>query len=150
MLPRSRTDEKSEKYDRRSTGGAMTPRPESRSGGTRRDRDQKKRRETTSGIEVLWNRPGTSKQSRLGPRPSSDFNADFFEQAKPTGQAAGQSVQGDQAAVMPDPPAVRPQPDGLSDENESEWDEMSVLETFARNGFKIRSKVSQGHIESIT
>jgi len=47
-------------------------------------------------------------------------------------QSAGQSVQGDQAAVMPDPPAVRPQPDGLSDENESEWDEMSVLETFAR------------------
>ena len=135
MLPRSRTDEKSDKYDRRSTGGAVTPRPESRSGGTRRDRDQKKRRETTSGIEVLWNRPGTSKQSRLGPRPSSDFNADFFEQAKPT-QAAGQPVQADQAAVMADPPAVRSQPDGLSDENESEWDEMSVLETFARDGFK--------------
>ena len=143
MLPRSRTDEKIDKYDRRSTGGAITPRPESRSGGTRRDRDQKKRRETTSGIEVLWNRPGTSKQSRLGPRPSSDFNADFFEQAKPT-QAAGQPVhpvQPDQSAGMVDPPAVRSQPDGLSDENESEWDEMSVLETFARNGLKIFSYV---------
>ena len=80
-------------------------------------------------------RPGTSRQARLGPRPFSDFNADFFEQAKPTAQSAGESVQGEPPAIMPDPPAVRPQPDGLSDENESEWDEMSVLETFARNDF---------------
>ena len=132
MLPRSRTDEKTDKNDRRSTGGAMTPRPESRSGGARRDREQKKRRDTTSGIEVLWNRPGTSKQTRLGPKLSTDsqFNADFFEQAKP--EARLQQIQ---AVSEPIPPAIRSQPDGLSDENESEWDEMSVLETFARNGF---------------
>ena len=114
----------------------------------RNDRDRKKRRETTGGIEFSWNRPGTSKHTRLQsastfsfPQVSSkvftgkllldsifrlfehdkNYVVDQFEPSDSSGTSVVEKVKGE-----------RQEPDGDSQEGESEWDEMSVLETFAR------------------
>jgi len=107
---------------RRSAELPVTPRSSSRA----RSRDRKKRRETTGGIELAWNRPGASKHTRLASR-SSVPHEDHFEQTEHRSQAALPKVHPQSRPV-----GIRQQPEGLSDENESEWDEMSVLETFAR------------------
>ena len=116
LLPRSKSDDKlSSQSVRRSAD--LTPRSESRA----RSRDRKKRRETTGGIELqlAWNRPGASKHTRLTQRTS--IPDDHFE--------TNETLPKPQIR----PVGIRQQPEGLSEnENESEWDEMSVLETFAR------------------
>ena len=98
-------------------------------------RRDKKRRETTVGVELAWNRPGTQKHHRLNsaatfsfpqatttaaltPTRTDDFEADFDHSSG----SGGTIIEKEE----------RPEPDGDSQEGESEWDEMSVMETFAR------------------
>ena len=101
---------------------------------TKRRRD-KKRRETTGGVELAWNRPGTQKHHRLNSAATFSFPQattpvatrakidDFEVEDHSSGDSGGTIIEKE-----------RPEPDGDSQEGDggSEWDEMSVMETFAR------------------